>query len=339
MDAPNKINVMDKIISFLQSNGPSLPVKVAKAIGSNILLASALLSDLVSQGKVRVSCLKVGGSPLYYLPPQKERLYQFAAGNLNPKDLQVLQTLKEKKVLREAQADLLTKVSLRSLKDFAVPLHVTANGTKELFWKWHLLPEKETNEIIMQQVLPAEEPLRPASRLPAQAAEESAKAVLPSPSSAVAEKIEEERAQEEVRREETKKEEIAKEEPVKWEKRFFLQKVREKVARKKKTDEFFPQIEALFSRLKINIEQKETLRKNAEMNFILKVPTAVGRMTYFCKAKQKKRCDEKDLSSAYMEAQVKKLPLLFLYTQELGKKAEEMLESGAFENTVVRKVE
>ena len=75
------------------------------------------------------------------------------------------------------------------------------------------------------------------------------------------------------------------------------------------------------------------------MNFLLKVPTTIGQMTYFCKAKQKSKCDERDLSSAYMEAQMKKLPLLFLYSGEMNKKAEEMLKSGTFENVVVKKVE
>ena len=50
------------------------------------------------------------------------------------------------------------------------------------------------------------------------------------------------------------------------------------------------------------------------------------------------KCDEKDLSAAYMEAQMKKLPLLFLYTQDLNKKAAEMLDAGAFENVIVTKI-
>ena len=81
------------------------------------------------------------------------------------------------------------------------------------------------------------------------------------------------------------------------------------------------------------------MRKNAEMNFLVKVPSVVGEIIYFCKAKQKNRCDEKDLSAAYMEAQTKKLPLLFLYTKEMNKKAQEMLESDAFENAIIKKIE
>jgi len=59
--------------------GPTLPAKVAKAINQPLLIASAALSDLSSQGKVKISNLKVGGSPLYYLPGQEEELMKFAS--------------------------------------------------------------------------------------------------------------------------------------------------------------------------------------------------------------------------------------------------------------------
>ncbi|HLC90905.1 MAG TPA: hypothetical protein VJI15_03990, partial [Candidatus Nanoarchaeia archaeon] len=74
----------DRILSFLKMTGPTLPTKVAKHIGTEIIIASAHLSDLASRGKVKISKLKVGGSPLYYLPGQEEQLYPFAAGNINP---------------------------------------------------------------------------------------------------------------------------------------------------------------------------------------------------------------------------------------------------------------
>ena len=85
--------------------------------------------------------------------------------------------------------------------------------------------------------------------------------------------------------------------------------------------------------------KQHVLRKNAEALFVVKVPSVVGKMTYICRAKRKNICDEKDISSAYMEAQMKKMPLLFLYTGELSKKAKEMIDAGAFENAVVKKVE
>ena len=40
-----------------------------------------------------------------------------------------------------------------------------------------------------------------------------------------------------------------------------------------------------------------------------------------------------------MEAQIKKLPLLFLHSNEINKKAQDMLESGAFQNVTVKKID
>ena len=112
-----------------------------------------------------------------------------------------------------------------------------------------------------------------------------------------------------------------------------------KLKTRSSSDKFLPTIKSFLNDLEIDIEQEEIIRKNSEINLILNVSTVIGKLTYYCKAKSKKRCDEKDLSSAYMEAQIKKLPLLFLYSYDLNKKAQEMLESGAFQNVTVKKID
>ncbi len=296
-------------------SGPSLPGKVAKTLNTQILFASAHLSDLAAQGKVKISSLKIGGSPLYYLPGQEQQLYNFAPGNINPKDLLVLNKLKEEKIVRESQLELLEKVALRSLKDFAVPLQVTVDGKAELFWKWHLLSEEETTICIERLLTPP----RAEPELPAEEAPESPVAPVSR-----------------VTREEKK--EVMMPEPDDRKNLGKQPRVPKKRVATTEEQAFFPAIELIFRKLSLTIEQKETVRKNKELNFILKVPSAVGPMTYFGKARNKSKCDEKDLSAAYMEAQIKKLPLLFLHTGELSKKAQEMLRSGAFENVMVRKV-
>ncbi len=345
----------DKILSLLRMNGPSLPFKVAKALNTEILFASAHLADLTAQGKVKISNLKIGGSPLYYVPGQEHQLYNFASGNLNPKDYAVLNKLKEQKVLPERSLELLEKVALRSLKDFAIPLQVTVEGKAELFWKWHLLSEQETNEAIERVLgigtvaspplaVPAE--LQPVSAVITPAAPTrpvtslTSPSLIPIPSSlltpssaasppsvtAASSMIQEEKGGVRVLKNEEK---ITRHPETK----------RKTAQRSQYEDDFFPSLERLFRKLSITIEQKETVRKAKELNFLLKVPSAVGPMSYFCKAKNKSRCDEKDLSAAYLEAQVKKLPLLFLHTGELSKKAQELLKSGVMENVMVRKVE
>jgi hypothetical protein len=372
----------DKILNFLKVTGPTLPSKVAKNINTDILLASAHLSDLSSQGKIKISKLKIGGSPLYYLPGDESQLYNFASGNINPKDLLVLDELKGKKILRESNLELIQRVGLRNLKDFAIPLNVKVGDEIELFWKWHMLTNDDANQMIgemltgvketvpVEEVPPIEEKVEVAETevIPAEsetkqetpiAAEEISKpAEFDEPAEKEIEETLEKEAEEgteqepeaskeeakPIEEEETKEKEEPKEQQKKLteDKKPFLQKVKEKITRKKKKvveDEFSPKIKDYFETLRIIIENKDIIRKNSEINYSVKVPSAVGHIIYFCKAKSKGKCDEKDLSAAYMEAQVKKLPLLFLYTNEITKKAEEMLESGVFENVVVRKID
>ena len=64
----------EKILDVLKEKGPSLPINIAKSLEMNSLFISAFLSELSSQNKVKISHLKVGGSPLYFLEGQEEKL-------------------------------------------------------------------------------------------------------------------------------------------------------------------------------------------------------------------------------------------------------------------------
>jgi hypothetical protein len=364
----------DKIINFIKTAGPTLPAKVAKNIGTEIFIASAHLSFLASQGKIMISKLKIGGSPLYYLQGQESQLYPFAAGNINPKELIVLDRLKEEKVLREAELDLLAKVALRSLKDFATPLHVTVKGRRELFWRWHLLGPEQTKETI-GEILRSAYPEESNDNL----IENKVVAVVPETVKNENVEIADVPMKEEEKpvlispkeepinvplKEENKKLpqpiQVIKEEPIKHEpiiisketkqkklnginkQKEELEKIVEvKPERKKRVaiqDSFLPLVKEFLKKLDILVGNLEVVRKNSEFNLKVKVKSVVGETEYFCKARKKHRVDEKDVSAAYMEAQIQKLPLIFLYTNQITKKAEEMLKNDAFSNAIVKRI-
>ncbi len=355
------MHVHDQVLGFLKTIGPTTPTKVSKTINSDIIIASAHLSDLASQGKVRISSLKFGGSPLYYLPGQEAQLYNFAEGNLNPKDFAVLERLKNENVLRESTLDLLSKVALRSLKDFAVPLQVRTAESAELFWKWHLLPDDVTNQIVRDILYPPRDEMAVVavkteqtvnltlSETAAVKVEESlikpveterVVAPLSEEQKLVLPVLSESKVLTTLKKVKVKKQSVAEQSQTVLAEKEVVVVVKPKGVKKiAESDAFLPGVEHFFRELNITIHEHEILRKNAEIDFLIKVPTVVGKMTYFCKAKKKGRCDEKDISAAYVEAQSKKLPLLFLYSQELTKKAQEMLDAGNFENVVVKKVE
>jgi len=77
--------------------------------------------------------------------------------------------------------------------------------------------------------------------------------------------------------------------------------------------------------MNIEIIEKKVIRKNTEIDLMIKIPTPVGKMKYFCKAKSKKRVSDGDLSSAYILGESRKLPVLFVINGKLTKKAETMM--------------
>ncbi len=372
------MTVQDDIIRFLKVTGPTIPSKVAKQVKTEILFASAHLSDLASQKKVKISSLKIGGTPLYYLPGQEDQLYHFAPGNLNPKDFDVLEHLRNSKVLRESGLDLLSKVALRGLKDFAVPINVTTAEKTELFWRWHLLNADDTNLGISailrasstQGMVETEIPVEEVSKLGPGAGvsdgptvrnseDVTTDAILPVVGvsqmtliDAVADKAAEKSVIEPTLAK--KKSKVTGESKIRVKEKD-AEKVFEKptlpslledsavsVTPEAKPvivqSEFGLTMESYFSALKIEAVEAEAVRKN-EINYVVKVPSAVGHIRYHAKAKQKIKTDERDLAAAYLEAQMKKMPLLYLYTGELTKKAQEMVAMGAYENMALKRVE
>ena len=62
----------EKIINIIQEKGPRLPMQIAGELKINSLFISAFLSELSNQKRIKISHLKVGGSPLYFLAGQEQ---------------------------------------------------------------------------------------------------------------------------------------------------------------------------------------------------------------------------------------------------------------------------
>ena len=55
----NKVlELKSKVLSFVQSRGPVIPIKVAKHFGSNTIFISAILSELISGNQVKLTKAK-----------------------------------------------------------------------------------------------------------------------------------------------------------------------------------------------------------------------------------------------------------------------------------------
>jgi len=299
---------VDQVIRVVATKGPVIPIQVSKELGGNTMFAGALLSQLVGQKKVFVSSLKVGGSPVYYVKEQIHRLQDFAK-YLNEKDRRTYELLRQSRILRDNEQPALVRVSLRNIKDFAIPLDVTFGDEKEIFWKWYLLNEEDARALIKQN-LNIDEKEREEKK-----------------ESKSEEKKEEKEVETLLANFVPEEKEIPKQETIvvpeaKEEKKEQRQEIRQKLPSK---DDFLDEITIFLNGKGIIIKNFEIKKKSSEIDLTLLVPSAVGQIEYYCKAKDKKKVSDSDVSSAYVQAQLKKLPAMLLSKGEMTKGAKELV--------------
>ncbi len=130
--------IKERILYFLQKNGPSLPVHMSQEVGMSILFTSAFLSELLSERRVKTSVMRVGNSPLYFLPGQEPQLERFSH-HLKSKEKEAYILLKEKRFLEDKELEPAIRVAIREIKDFAIPFQ----KGEEVFWRYFLIDESE----------------------------------------------------------------------------------------------------------------------------------------------------------------------------------------------------
>jgi len=130
--------IKQKIISSLQERGPSLPVQIAREVQQSILFTSAFLSELVSEKKIKITNMKIGGSPLYFLPEQIPQLDKFGE-NLKSKEKDAFLLLKQKKFLDDEKQEPAIRVALRAIRDFAFPFR----HQEKIYWRYFKIPLEE----------------------------------------------------------------------------------------------------------------------------------------------------------------------------------------------------
>lgn len=141
-DIESANNIKLKIIEILKLKGPSLPVQIASKLEISSLFAGAFLSELAKERAIKISNMKVGGSPLYFLQGQEEILEKFYT-YLPGKEKEAFLLLKEKKILQDRKQQPAIRVALRNLKDFAL----TFSSDNELWWHFHSVGEQQVREL------------------------------------------------------------------------------------------------------------------------------------------------------------------------------------------------
>jgi hypothetical protein len=286
----------DKIVEIITGRGPSLPSHLSKEVGLSLLFTAALLSEMVADKTLRLSYLKIGGSPLYFLPGQEEKLEEFTNHLANP-ERETFRLLKEKKWLDETKLSPLQRVTLREIKDFAFALKASDDGKEKTFWRFFTFSEDDAKKEIQKSLEPKVEEKKP----------EIKKEKIE-----VQEKLE---LKEEVKEEKPKKIE---EKKIEKDKKLLHPEIKPKKKVREKTKAFK---ESILDYLKNkNIDIYKNLDEDNKICIAL-VDSEIGLLKYLVYGLDKKSINEADLSLAHSEGQQEKLPVLILTTGKLTTKA------------------
>ncbi len=277
----------EKIITIIKERGPSYPGKISREAGISPLFASAFLAELVSERKLKISNMKIGGSPIYHLVGQETNLENFIE-HLNHKEREAFHLLKDSQVLEDSQQTPAMRVALRKIKDFAKPLNVKINEESKLFWKFFSTSENETKVLIQNLLTNKTSNILKEKK---EIIKETSK-ILETPG---------------------KKPEIKK--------NISSKKV---VKPENSGPEFSELIKDYLLGKDIEV-MEELVCKKKEFISKVRIDTLFGKQEFLLIAKDKKKINTNDLTISLQNSQTEKMPSLILSPGELDKKAKEYL--------------
>jgi len=286
------VNIKKKIIDIIRLQGPSLPLQISSKTNLSSIFVGAFLSELAKEKILKISEMKVGGSPLYFMlgqEPALDNFYQYLPG----KEKEAFLSLKQKKILEDIKQEPAIRVALRFLKDFAFPF----KNDEELWWRFHTIKPEEIIKIFeSKKTKPQEKP----------------KEIKKEAKKEIKEKKEEKIIKREIKNETL---DI-----------FTKPKNIEKKAKQKKSssknEKFFNRVKEFLTAKNIEIIDIINYTKT-ELTLLVKE----NNKEVLLIAYNKKRINDSDLLKAYKKASEKNLPYIILSLGETPKKLEEIIQA------------
>lgn len=313
----------DQIVQLLRSKGPLVPNEIKKVMGLDTFILGAILSELSSKGIVKITHLKKGGSPFYYLPSQEKQLEKFLE-YLNPKDQKTVHLLKEYRVMQDDGQELFIRVSLRQIKDFAIPFIVQTKEGPLNFWRYYLISEPEALTILKERFAPKQKPNPTPKSQPELVVEK--KQVSTTVSDTSLKSVE----RNPVDQKKSTQIQSQKEPTYESQKELVVEANLEETP-------FYKQIIKFFKENNIILLSEECISKNKEYDFVVHVQSGIGNLKLFCRARNKKKLNEGDVAPALLKARMKDLSCLFLTPGEFTKKSLVLFEK-EYKGLIIKKL-
>ena len=272
-----------------------MPLRISKAIEHSPLITSAFLSELYRESKIKMSSMRIGSSPLYYLEGQEQKLENYT-DFLNQREKEAMILLKKEFLLEDDKLSPMIRVAIREIKDFAIPLKVKIDNEEKTVWKYFTIPNENVKEIWENRnpSMKNQDKKEIQKQVNDEIKQEIEKEVLPI-------KIEKELI------------------PINIEKEINPTKIKRKEIIK--TSEFADKIQEYLVAKEVEILEIY-LTKKKELEAKIRIDTLFGKQEFYLIAKDKKKITETDLTLAYQKAQTEKMPSLIISPGEIDKKTQ-----------------
>ena len=317
----------ERILSMIKIRGPSLPVQIARDLGVSLLFASAFLSELKDDDKLKMSSMRIGNSALYFLSGQEQMLENFI-NYLNQREREALALLKSEEVLEDEKLEPVVRVALRAIRDFAVPVRIRADNDAKIFWKYFALNDNEAEELIKTKLLGVKKEKKiasPAALLqPSISTSENAlqNAISPQQTLPIKKEIVK------VKEKKSKKEVPAPQVPLTIVPPITMQEKeqnKKSKAKKQEESEFAKSVRDYLAGKDMEILHVFNEKKK-EFEGKLRIDTLFGKQEFYFVAKDKKNVNDNDFAVALQKAQSEKVPAIVFAIGEVNKKGKEYLE-------------
>ncbi|MEM3373770.1 MAG: hypothetical protein QXE31_00980 [Candidatus Woesearchaeota archaeon] len=368
----------DKVKEFVKLKGPVLPRDVSKEFKVDTFITGAVLSTLVDNKELKISYAKIGGSPVYYADGQESKLvmlYNYLpskekeAFNLL-KEKKVLRDADLEPSIRVALKNIKDfakplEVNINNNKEIFWKWFLLSNNEAEIYIKnvmIGLISKNQENIENIDKKIDTEKEILNDEKNNIMDNEKNFINNMHNKNLNHYDNIENDNIEkketiiysknnidknniEKLRNKKLEKEIINKKiDSMKNETNIIENLIKTDTLNKlnlekdSESDAFLRKIINLFKEKNVEIINYNIIRKNNDIEMKIIIPSNVGKLNYYCKAKNKKKVDDKELSSIFVLSQMKKLPILYITTGELSKKAKELLEN-EFKNICVYKLE
>lgn len=301
------VNTMEHdILKAIETKGPLQPSTIVQMHeNANTTIIGAYLSKLLDEKKILFTHVKRGTSPFYYTNNQLESLEKLTI-YLNEKDKATQELLKEKKIMKDDEQTPLIRVSLSQIKDYAKPLKVKINGELHKYWRYYLVSETDAINMIKASLKkePQSQPQQSSENKPIQ--------------TTITEKSNQ--TKENVQQESSEINKTSKHTETEVEQTDFLKKILDYLKEKN-----------------VQVEKINAVKKNSEYQIDAIQQTAFGKAPCLICAKKKAKINDSDISQAYLDALTMQIPLVYLTTGKITKKAEQNVQT-KYKNAVVKKI-